>query len=93
MSGKKTNQTAKKLAIFLSFLLIALAVESRQTAISGKNDAKLVCNSVHGAELGDTCASVGNRFKLTGIEFGALNPNMNCLDIFVGQWLCVNGSA
>lgn len=32
MSGKRTNQTAKKLAIFLSFLLIALAVESRQIA-------------------------------------------------------------
>ncbi|MCD9643714.1 hypothetical protein HAX54_031372 [Datura stramonium] len=92
MAGSN-NQAAKNLALFLSFLLIALVVESRQIAIAGKNDANLVCNSVYGAALGDTCAGVAAEFKLTVIEFGALNPNMNCDDIFVGQWLCVDGSA
>ncbi|OIT01721.1 hypothetical protein A4A49_03197 [Nicotiana attenuata] len=92
MAGS-SNQAAKNLALFLSFLLIALAVEGRQVGITGKSDANLVCSSVYGAELGDTCLGVAEEFKLTAVEFGDLNPNMNCNAIFVGQWLCVAGSA
>ncbi|KAK4374070.1 hypothetical protein RND71_004747 [Anisodus tanguticus] len=50
MAGS-SNKATKNLALFLSFVLIALAVESRQIGIAGKNDANLVCNSVYGAEF------------------------------------------
>ncbi|MCD7464539.1 hypothetical protein HAX54_052955 [Datura stramonium] len=88
-----SNPADKKfhLALFLSFLLISVVVESRQIGITGKSNATLVCNSTYGAQLGDTCFDVAQKFKLTAIEFGALNPNINCDDIFVGQWLCVDG--
>ncbi|KAJ8561116.1 hypothetical protein K7X08_027306 [Anisodus acutangulus] len=93
--ARSSNQAAKKfhLALFLSFLLIAVAVESKQIAITGKSNATLVCNSTYGAELGDTCFDVAQKFKLTAVEFGALNPNLYCDNIFVGQWLCVAGFA
>ncbi|XP_070004270.1 secreted LysM effector Lys2-like [Nicotiana sylvestris] len=88
-----SNDAAKKfyLALFLSFLLIAFDVESRKIDITGKSNATLVCNSTYGAEIGDTCFDVAEKFKLTAVEFGALNPNINCDAIFVGQWLCVDG--
>uniref|UniRef100_M1DQ95 LysM domain-containing protein n=1 Tax=Solanum tuberosum TaxID=4113 RepID=M1DQ95_SOLTU len=72
-------------------VMYLMAVESRQIGITGKSNATLVCNLTYGAQLGDTCFGVGQKFKLTAVEFGSLNPNINCDEIFVGQWLCVEG--
>lgn len=49
------------------------------------------CSSVHAAQIGDTCFSVAQQFKLTAQAFSAFNPNLVCDSIFVGQWLCVAG--
>ncbi|KAK4344157.1 hypothetical protein RND71_037251 [Anisodus tanguticus] len=86
---KRNKQTEES----LRQVMYLMAVESRQIGIVGKNDANLVCNSVYGAKVGDTCSGVANGFKLTAVKFGVLNPNMNCDEIFVGQWLCIDGSA
>ncbi|XVF37683.1 hypothetical protein REPUB_Repub20aG0030800 [Reevesia pubescens] len=49
------------------------------------------CVSIYGAEEGDTCFSISQAFNLTSDFFDAINPNLNCKKIFVGQWLCVDG--
>ncbi|KAK2998925.1 hypothetical protein RJ639_023674 [Escallonia herrerae] len=59
----------------------------------GFTKAPPICSKVHGAQIGDTCFSVAKAFNLTTEDFNAINPNLNCIRIFVGEWLCVNGLA
>ncbi|KAL8497462.1 hypothetical protein ACS0TY_020965 [Phlomoides rotata] len=49
----------------------------------------LACNTVVGAEGGDTCSSIAQTFGLSLKEFLTINPNINCAAVFVGQWLCI----
>nr|GMD69483.1 lysM domain-containing protein ARB_03442 [Ipomoea batatas] len=82
------------MVLVLSFLLILSHTESRiLTAAGGKTDAVLNCTNAVGAESGDTCQGVATQFNLTLDEFLAVNPNINCDSMFVGQWLCIAGSA
>ncbi|CAK9141559.1 unnamed protein product [Ilex paraguariensis] len=91
------NSKASKffnLVLILSLLFMVSMAESRQLGIGfGKAKATPVCNSVYGAEDGDTCISVAQKFKLSDDFFLKINPNINCDTIFVGQWLCTDGSA
>lgn len=50
------------------------------------------CDSVYGAEKGDTCGSVIEKFNLSSDFFLSINPNINCDSVFVGQWLCTQGT-
>lgn len=51
------------------------------------------CNSVYGAEIGDSCNSVVEKFGLSSLDFFlSINPNCNCDAFFEGQWLCVDGN-
>ncbi|KAL6174730.1 hypothetical protein ACLB2K_051376 [Fragaria x ananassa] len=47
------------------------------------------CNAVYGAEIGDSCDTVTEKFGLSLDEFLAINVSCN---FFEGQWLCVDGS-
>lgn len=66
---------------------------SRNTTGFGKRDATPECDTVIGVSSGDTCFGVSQFFNLTVAEFLAINPNLNCSSLFVGQWLCVEGIA
>ena len=58
---------------------------------SGKADAPTVtCDTVYGTEKGDTYSAVAQKFKLSADSFLAIYPNINCVKIFVGQWLCIS---
>ncbi|EEF44512.1 conserved hypothetical protein [Ricinus communis] len=83
-----------KLAIVLSLFLMISTAQGKKLGI-GFGDAKSTpeCDSVYGAQDGDTCTSVANQFNLTLEFFSSINPNLNCDDFFVGQWLCINGTA
>ncbi|OAY32641.1 hypothetical protein MANES_13G034200v8 [Manihot esculenta] len=83
------------LALMLSFLLIASIAESRSLLAIGitGEEATPDCDSVYGVITGDTCFSVTQMFNLTTPFFDSINPNLNCDKLFVGQWLCVDGSA
>ncbi|RWR94554.1 Peptidoglycan-binding lysin domain-containing protein [Cinnamomum micranthum f. kanehirae] len=59
---------------------------------SGKKDVAAECNEVFGVGSGDTCFEVAQLFNLTADEFSTINPNLNCDLLFVGQWLCVDGT-
>ncbi|EXB30588.1 hypothetical protein L484_002779 [Morus notabilis] len=50
------------------------------------------CKSVFGVRQGDTCFAVSQMFNLTLEFFDSLNPNLNCTNLFVGEWLCVDGT-
>ncbi|KAG6520793.1 hypothetical protein ZIOFF_017853 [Zingiber officinale] len=52
-----------------------------------------ICDNVHGAVEGDTCFAVAQEFNLTHAQFNAINPNINCNKVFIGQWLYIKGTA
>ncbi|KAI5340488.1 hypothetical protein L3X38_019762 [Prunus dulcis] len=89
--------------LVLSLVLMISIAESRQVGsnigfggktvgFGGKKPAA-VCAAVYGAEEGDTCTSVSEMFNLSFDFFLSINPNINCDNFFVGQWLCTAGSA
>ncbi|EEF36733.1 conserved hypothetical protein [Ricinus communis] len=84
-----------KFAIVLSLSLMISTAQCRQISIGSSGDAKSTpeCDSVYGAQDGDTCTSVATQFDLTLEFFSSINPNLNCDAIFVGQWLCADGTA
>ncbi|KDP26534.1 hypothetical protein JCGZ_17692 [Jatropha curcas] len=92
--AKSSTQTAIffYFAVILSFLLIASFAEGRSLFGIGIK-AKPECDSVYGVNSGDTCFAVTQIFNLTTEFFDSINPNLNCTSLFVGQWLCVDGSA
>ncbi|KAK3011125.1 hypothetical protein RJ639_012684 [Escallonia herrerae] len=69
------------MAVILSFLLIITMAESRSTPSNNFNG--------HFERL----YIFFGEFKLTTKFFDSINPNINCAAIFVGQWVCVDGTA
>ncbi|KAK1415660.1 hypothetical protein QVD17_31445 [Tagetes erecta] len=80
--------------VLLSFGLLISEGESKMT-LSTRITAQplLVCDKIYGTQVGDTCFSIIQAFKLTTDAFNALNPNLNCDKVFVGEWLCLHGTA
>ncbi|KAK3014607.1 hypothetical protein RJ639_009840 [Escallonia herrerae] len=50
------------------------------------------CNEVLSVESGDTCFAITQAFNMTTAFFDAINPNLNCRKLFVGEWLCIAGT-
>lgn len=61
--------------------------------VATKAKAVPACDTVLGVTKGDTCFDIAKSFELTTPEFDAINPNINCAALFVGQWVCVAGTA
>ncbi|KAL9423577.1 hypothetical protein AB3S75_035627 [Citrus x aurantiifolia] len=92
MASNKTSVFGS-LALVLALLLIVSLAESRTLSVGGAVKSLPTCDSVYGTQEGDTCFDVAKEFSLSTEFFSAINPNLNCDAIFVGQWLCVAGSA
>ncbi|GKE15702.1 peptidoglycan-binding lysin domain-containing protein [Tanacetum coccineum] len=76
------------------FLILTALVQSRVTLVGGFLKAKsVVCNEVYGVEVGDDCTAISQAFQMSLGSFLGINPNINCESIFVGQWVCVDGSS
>lgn len=58
----------------------------------GTNIENPECRRIYAAQAGDTCESIIELFNLTDQDFNSNNPNLNCDKIFVGEWLCTNGT-
>ncbi|XVF65614.1 hypothetical protein PTKIN_Ptkin09bG0263300 [Pterospermum kingtungense] len=81
------------LLLLLSLLLILNMAESR-LFLSRHAKARTLtptCVNIYGAEEGDTCFGITQAFNLTSDFFNQINPNLNCDQMFVGEWICVNG--
>ncbi|KAK1424555.1 hypothetical protein QVD17_19887 [Tagetes erecta] len=76
-------------------LMLAVFAESRITLTHGfqKTEPNVACNQVTGVESGEDCTSISQSFKMTLKSFLAINPNINCETIFVGQWVCIDGTS
>ncbi|KAM1324272.1 hypothetical protein TB2_045431 [Malus domestica] len=85
-SGNKMA-TLLNLILVLSVVLMISIAESRKLG-----EEAVACDSVYGAEEGDTCESVIQKFQLGADFFLSINPNLNCDNFFVGQWLCTEGT-
>lgn len=64
-----------------------------KNAVAAKPKAPPACDTVFGVRKGDTCFDIAQNFKLSTPEFDSINPNINCAALFVGQWVCVDGTA
>ncbi|KAL1829752.1 hypothetical protein DCAR_0209122 [Daucus carota subsp. sativus] len=93
--AKLNNSRVTLLVLTLSLFLIITIAESRAIfpAVSVKAKAAPSCDTVFGVRKGDTCFDIAQNFKLSTAAFDAINPNINCAAIFVGQWVCVDGTA
>ncbi|KAI7999213.1 hypothetical protein LOK49_LG09G01809 [Camellia lanceoleosa] len=78
--AKTSNKTT---IMFLNMVLIL-------SLLLGESAAS--CETVVGVESGDTCISIAKASQLTTDFFLSINPNVNCKELFVGQWVCVAGS-
>ncbi|PON70921.1 LysM domain containing protein [Parasponia andersonii] len=98
-SNNQTMTSTLYLVLMLSLLLTVSIAESRlfgKLAIGiGKPPAAATpkCDSVYGVQSGDTCFGITQMFNLTTDFFSSINPNLNCTALFVGQWLCTDGTA
>ncbi|KAF5738940.1 hypothetical protein HS088_TW12G00136 [Tripterygium wilfordii] len=82
--GRANNQTlffSFNLLLLLSFVVIGSATTKKPT-----------CLVVYGVENGDTCYAIAEKYLKESIPaLSAINPNINCANLFVGQWVCVIG--
>ncbi|PNX82015.1 lysM domain containing protein [Trifolium pratense] len=75
--------------IFSLILIMMFIVESRPTPTVAV--AVPTCDTIHGVGQDETCSSIAQKFNLLEAHFLEINPNINCIGIFVGQWVCVEG--
>ncbi|AES90427.1 putative LysM domain-containing protein [Medicago truncatula] len=73
--------------IFSLILVMMFIVESRPTPTV----AVPTCDTIHAVAEAETCSSIVQKFNLLEAHFLEINPNINCVGIFVGQWVCVEG--
>ncbi|KAL6204360.1 hypothetical protein ACLB2K_021628 [Fragaria x ananassa] len=72
-------------------LLESARVEARPRRCDGNGKPKY--DTVYGVKPTNQCSGIMQAFDLSADEFFAINPNLNCNAIFVGQWICISGSA
>ncbi|KAL3721464.1 hypothetical protein ACJRO7_033892 [Eucalyptus globulus] len=73
------------LVSILFFVLMVTRVESR--FITGN----FFCHRYVQVNSGDTCYAIAQQYGLTLDTFYSYNPNVNCDDLSIDQYLCVIG--
>ncbi|CAB4304833.1 unnamed protein product [Prunus armeniaca] len=84
MSKNKLTMSLNLVLVLCLSVIISFA-EGKQLGsnwVSCESHSKMP--KVYGVEAGDTCNGIMQKFKLNA-EFFAINPNINCNSIFVGQ--------
>ena len=70
-----------------------LTVRACALAVYFASDAVTVpalsCSKVHGVKAGETCFSMAQATRLKQDVFLGFNPNINCENVFVVQWVCL----
>ncbi|KAF3447989.1 hypothetical protein FNV43_RR08696 [Rhamnella rubrinervis] len=90
---------SNKVAVFANLVLLFSVVLMISTAQSkllgiGFGEVKgtiIECKTVYGVGVGDTCSLVTQMINQSLEAFLAINPNINCDKMFVGQWVCIDG--
>ncbi|KAF5738937.1 hypothetical protein HS088_TW12G00133 [Tripterygium wilfordii] len=55
--------------------------------------AKAHCNGGHRVRSEESCDDIKKGFSLSAGVFDQINPNLNCDNLFEGQWICTDGHA
>ncbi|KAJ1285717.1 hypothetical protein BS78_03G298300 [Paspalum vaginatum] len=69
-------------ALVIACLLVA-------AAFADAAPPTLICNKVYGVQKRETCFAVAQTAGLTLKQFRRFNPNINCHNLFIGQWVCL----
>ena len=85
------SKTEEYWVCFIIYWLLFLLILEWAIGTVAKKSTPL-CDAVIGVESGDTCFDIADKFQLTTEFFDSINPNLNCDALFVGQWVCVDGS-
>ncbi|KAJ8768988.1 hypothetical protein K2173_023983 [Erythroxylum novogranatense] len=89
---QKSKDMANGTVKTVIFMLFLLFIVSESRIMTKEETATLNCETVHGVVKGETCFLVAQQSQLDLDEFAAINPNVDCAHLFVGQWLCVAAS-
>ncbi|WVZ68583.1 hypothetical protein U9M48_017509 [Paspalum notatum var. saurae] len=84
MAAKANHGGAAALAI--ACLLIAAVTMA--DALPGEA-SPLICEKPYGVQKHETCFAVAQAEGLTVKQFLRFNPNVNCDNLFIGQWVCL----
>lgn len=68
--------------LVVAFLLIAVTMANAAEPVS-----PLICNQVYGVKEHETCFALARAFKIPLKQFLHFNPNINCRNLFIGQWV------
>ncbi|XP_072149652.1 secreted LysM effector LysM1-like [Setaria viridis] len=71
-------------AIVIAFLLVTVTL-----ADAAPLGSLLTCTKAYGVKERETCFAVAQATGLTLDQFLSFNPNINCHNLFIGQWVCV----
>ncbi|WOG85238.1 hypothetical protein DCAR_0104426 [Daucus carota subsp. sativus] len=93
MANPNNNSRASLFALALALFLLIAVAQSKPGYRTVPVPAGPTCDTVFGVRKGDTCFDIGQNFKLSAHDFNCINPNVNCAALFVGQWVCISGTA
>ncbi|KAF8031397.1 hypothetical protein BT93_D0561 [Corymbia citriodora subsp. variegata] len=81
------------LVLVLSLLLSVSTARELRNSSEVLNDIPKVdaqCHSVYGVQGDESCDDVMLKFNLNYATFRVFNINLDCSNLYSGQWLCVN---
>ncbi|CAO1943402.1 unnamed protein product [Urochloa humidicola] len=73
-------------ALVIAFLLVAVVT----LADAAPPALPLICLKPYGIKEHETCFAVSQTTGLSLKKFLRFNPNINCNNLFIGQWVCLN---
>ncbi|CAO2182692.1 unnamed protein product [Urochloa humidicola] len=73
-------------ALVIAFLLVAVIT----VAGAAPPASPLICEKPYGVKERETCFALAQTTGLTLKQFFSFNPNINCKNLFIGQWVCLN---
>ncbi|KAI4365082.1 hypothetical protein MLD38_021101 [Melastoma candidum] len=93
-TGRSTAIYVRVILALILVLLLMACVSGRESnvepeGVSNPSQTPLKCSSPYGVQSGDTCFDIAKQAGLDTAQFLAINPNLVCEKLFVGQWVCI----
>ncbi|KAG5597036.1 hypothetical protein H5410_038268 [Solanum commersonii] len=92
MVKASNNSFNKVLVLTFIFILSTPSLGRVLTSTNATPQAIPTCKTVNNVDTGDTCDNIIKFFDLEVEKFSSLNPNLNCDKLFVGEYVCLNGT-
>jgi len=76
-------------SLIVAFLLIAVMITLADAHTRAPAATPLICKKAYGVKERETCFAVAQATGLPLKQFLSFNPNINCDNLFIGQWVCL----